>query len=131
MRYLSEHEVIQINTLLIRRDAYKEMIGVKEANLLNSAVQRPQQSAFGQDAYPTIYEKAAALFQSLAQNHPFYNANKRTAFVSMAVFLALNGIKFNAPDHEVIHFTIRLSDRENGLEIRDVSRWIKCYAQKK
>ncbi|WP_426334874.1 Fic family protein [Paenibacillus silvae] len=50
-----------------------EQIGVKDSNLLESAVPRPQSSAFGDDAYPTVYEKAAAIFQSVGQNRPFQN----------------------------------------------------------
>ncbi|WP_081804155.1 Fic family protein [Geobacillus thermocatenulatus] len=48
----------------------------KFPKLLNSAVNRPKQSAFGQDADPTLWLKAAALYASLCQNHPFHNANK-------------------------------------------------------
>lgn len=58
--------------------------------LLESAVNRPFQSAFGEDAYPTIQEKAAALFHSLVCNHCFYNGNKRTAVVAVDLFLLAN-----------------------------------------
>lgn len=59
---------------------------IKDVNLLDSAVNRPKQSAFGEDVYITICEKASALFHSLALNHAFHNANKRTAFTSMVQF---------------------------------------------
>ncbi len=64
---------------------------VGDYGLLESAVARPQATVFGEDAYPTIHEKAAALLQSLAANHPLPDGNKRTAFVAMALFYGLNG----------------------------------------
>lgn len=83
IRYLSVQEVITINVAMIQRYSPGEQIGVKEPRLLESAVHRPQSSVFGEDAYPTSFEKAAALFESLGQNHPFHNANKRTAFTAL------------------------------------------------
>lgn len=64
---------------------------VGDYGLLESAVARPQATVFGEDAYPTIHEKAAALLQSLAANHPLLDGNKRTAFVAAALFYGLNG----------------------------------------
>jgi death-on-curing family protein len=66
-------------------------LGVKNRGLLESAVGRPFQSAFGQDLYPTVIDKAAALFHSLVANHPFHDGNKRTAVVSLQHFLLANG----------------------------------------
>lgn len=67
IRYLNIQEVIAINVAMIKRYSPGEQISVKDSNLLESAVLRPQSSAFGDEAYPTVYEKAAAIFQSLGQ----------------------------------------------------------------
>ena len=64
---------------------------VGDYGLLESAVARPQATVFGEDAYPTIHGKAAALLQSLAANHPLLDGNERTAFVATALFYGLNG----------------------------------------
>jgi len=64
--------------------------GCRDINLLESAVGRPFQSAFGEDAYPTILEKAIALFHSLNSNHPFHDGNKRTAIIALDDFLVAN-----------------------------------------
>jgi death-on-curing protein len=87
MRYVTVEEVMAINFLIIEKYSLGEMRSVKERTLLESAVYRHQQSAFGQDVYPTIFEKTATLFESLAKNHCFHNANKRTAFVAFVQFL--------------------------------------------
>ncbi|GIO38352.1 death-on-curing family protein [Paenibacillus antibioticophila] len=106
IRYLSVQEVIAINVAMIQRYSPGEHIGVKEPGLLESAVHRPQSSAFSEDAYPTIFEKAAALFESLGQNHPFHNANKRTAFTSLVVFLRFNGLHFKMDTKKAEDFTV-------------------------
>jgi death-on-curing protein len=68
--------------------------GVRSVHLLHSAIGQVEQSVFGEDAYPTIPEKAAAYAFFLARNHPFVDGNKRTAAVAMLVFLELNGFDF-------------------------------------
>ncbi|MFI2856253.1 type II toxin-antitoxin system death-on-curing family toxin [Paenibacillus sp. JSM ZJ436] len=105
-RYLSVQEVIAINVAMIQRYSIGEHIGVKEPGLLESAVHRPQSSVFGEDAYPTIFEKAAALFESLGQNHPFHNANKRTAFTALVVFLRYDGLHFKMDTKKAEDFTV-------------------------
>ena len=87
---LTERDVIDLNKKLIETFSPKEIQGVKEFNSLDSALNRPFQTMFGMSLYPDIFEKAVALFESLAKNHPFHNGNKRTAFCAMTYFLYLN-----------------------------------------
>lgn len=105
-RYLTEKEVILINTAVIQKYTPLERIGVKDEHLLLSALGRPQQSVLGEDAYPTIFRKAAALYASLAQNHAFFSANKRTGLFAMIQFLWLNGYQYKAPQHVAEDYTV-------------------------
>lgn len=105
-RYLSVQEVIAINVSMIQRYSPGEQIGVMEPRFLESAVLSPQTSAFGKEAYQTVFEKAAALFESLGQNHPFYNANKRTAFTALVIFLRYNGLYFRMNPKKAEDFTV-------------------------
>jgi death-on-curing protein len=66
---------------------------VRDLGLLESALVRPQASAFGQDAYPTIHKKAAALLHSLARNHALVDGNKRLALAATIAFYAMNGMR--------------------------------------
>ncbi|WP_427182361.1 type II toxin-antitoxin system death-on-curing family toxin [Paenibacillus sp. TC-CSREp1] len=116
VRYLSIQEVIAINVAMIKRYSPGEQIGVKDSNLLESAVLRPQSSAFGDEAYPTVYEKAAAIFQSLGQNHPFQNANKRTAFTAMVIFLRYNDILFKMEQTLAEDFTVDMVNHKYSFE---------------
>jgi death on curing protein len=104
--YLTTNQVIAINTVQIHLYSPLEPVGVKDPGLLDSAINRPMQSAFGNDAYPTIYEKAAALFESIAKNHAFQNANKRTALASLIVFLKINHYKWTMGIEEEQDFTV-------------------------
>lgn len=120
-RFLTVQEVIAINVAMIQRYSPGEQIGVKEPGLLESAVHRPQTSVFGKDAYPTIFEKAAALFESLGQNHPFHNANKRTAFTALVIFLRYNGLHFKMNTKKAEDFTVDMVNHQfNFQEIASI-----------
>lgn len=116
LRYLSVQEVIAINVAMIQRYSPGEQIGVKEPGLLESAVHRPQSSAFGEEAYPTVFEKAAALFESLGQNHPFHNANKRTAFTALVIFLRYQGFHFKMDTKKAEDFTVDMVNHPFDLQ---------------
>ncbi|ALS77879.1 phage killer protein [Planococcus kocurii] len=100
--FLTAEMAILINHKVILEHSADEQTGVKDHTLLDSALKRPQQSLFGEDASPSIYGKAAALLESLAQNHAFHNANKRTALMCTAVFFRYNGyhMRFSSPQVE-------------------------------
>lgn len=120
-RFLTVQEVLAINVAMIQRYSPGEQIGVKEPGLLESAVHRPQTSVFGKDAYPTIFEKAAALFESLGQNHPFHNANKRTAFTALVIFLRYNGLHFKMNTKKAEDFTVDMVNHQfNFQEIASI-----------
>jgi death-on-curing protein len=106
IRYLTVQEVIAINVAVIQRYSLGEHIGVKSNDMLESAVFRPQSSALGDDAYMNIFDKAAALFESLGQNHPFQNANKRTALTALSIFMLYNGYRFTMDNKAAENFTV-------------------------
>ncbi|MFD2658509.1 type II toxin-antitoxin system death-on-curing family toxin [Gracilibacillus thailandensis] len=123
VRYLTEKEVIFINSIVIQKYTPGEQQGVKDVGLLQSALHRPKQTVFGQDAYPTIFDKAAALFASLTQNHSFHNANKRTGFSAMKQFLWLNGYNLIANQREAVEFTVMVVKEKP--EISEIAEWIE------
>lgn len=113
MRYLTYVEVTAINQYVIERFSPGEPVGINSSSLLDSAVNRPKQSAFGTDAYLSVFEKAGALFESIAQNHAFHNGNKRTAFLSLTQFLYYNGYRFEmASQKEQADFTVDVVNKK-------------------
>jgi death on curing protein len=129
IRFLSVLEVIAINVAVIQKYSPGEQIGVKSQSLLESAVFRPQTSVFGEDAYPTIFEKAAALFESIGQNHAFHNANKRTAFTALVVFLNYNGFSFKMDQKRAEDLTVDMVEHKFGLE--EIAGIIKLHSHQK
>lgn len=116
IRYLTVQEVMAINVATIKKYSLGEQIGIKSQPLLESAVHRPRQSVFGEDAYLTIFEKAAALFESIGQNHPFQNANKRTAFTAMVMFLRYNGYLFKMDQKQAEDFTVNMVEHAYSFD---------------
>lgn len=92
-RYLSVDDVMAIARIAVRREPT-----VRDLGLLDSACHRPGSTVFGDDAYPSLTLKAAALLHSLTANHPFVDGNKRTAWLATVVFLRDNGAIVLAPD---------------------------------
>lgn len=116
VKYLTATEVILLNELAIKKITPSEPVGVKDLGLLESAVDRPKSSAFGDDAYPTIFEKAAALFESIGKNHAFLNANKRTAFIALNLFLGYNGYKLEMEKKFAEDFTVDMVNKVYSFE---------------
>ena len=89
---------------------------IRDLGLLGSAAARPAASAFGQDAYPDVWLKAAALLQSLVKNHPLVDGNKRLGWLSTAVFLDLNGMDVTrASNDEVYGFVMTVAGGQQSV----------------
>ena len=76
---------------------------IRDIGLLGSAAARPQTTAFGQDAYPDVITKAAALLQSIVNNHALVDGNKRLGWLAAAVFLELNGINASRASNDNVY----------------------------
>ena len=100
MRYLTVEEVAAINISFVGDGM------LLDAGLLASAVGRPEQTVFGEEAYGSLFEKVAALFESLARNHAFLDGNKRTAVVAAIHMLNWNGYDLLASQDDVINLAI-------------------------
>ncbi|MFZ5586875.1 MAG: type II toxin-antitoxin system death-on-curing family toxin [Thermodesulfobacteriota bacterium] len=110
--------------------------GVKDVNLLASAVARPFQSVGGEEAYGDVFAKAAALFHSLIHNHPFHNGNKRTALIAAGVYLDDNGFWLDGcSDEELFEFTRKVAaheiTEEKRLELDYIAEWFRANSRKR
>jgi death-on-curing protein len=123
MRYLSLQEVISLHSLLITQSGGSS--GLRDRGALESAVAQPEASFGGQDLYPDLASKAAALAHSLIQNHPFVDGNKRIGQGAMEVFLLLNGHEIDASVDEQEKIII---DVASGKVTRvELSEWISDH----
>lgn len=105
-----------MHEVLIRR--FGGSPGVRDHGALEAAIYRPQSGY-----YSDVIEQAAALFESLAINHPFVDGNKRIAFAAMDVFLRMNGYKLNTSSKEAYAAIIGMFDRQQ-LNIANLTAWI-------
>jgi len=101
--------------------------GVRDDNLLESALARPQQLYAYGDPLPDLADLAASLAYGLARNHPFVDGNKRTAYVVCRTFLALNGAELSAAVEEK-YLTI-LALAEGKLKVEDFAAWLRPRIQ--
>lgn len=114
-------DILELHRLSI--ELYGGAVGVRDLGLLESAIARPFQTFGGDDLYPTVFEKAAALGESLIINHPFVDGNKRTGFLAMASFMQEEGYIFNASQEEAYVFTIDISTGSKTFE--EIADWLK------
>ncbi|OGL64240.1 MAG: hypothetical protein A3J27_02610 [Candidatus Tectomicrobia bacterium RIFCSPLOWO2_12_FULL_69_37] len=102
--------------------------GVRDQGLLESAIQRPRQLYhYGEN--PTLFDMAASLCMGLVKNHPFVDGNKRTAFLSAAAFLDLNGWDF-APVPGTPTTIIRAA-AAGGADEALLARWFKDFSKRR
>jgi death on curing protein len=83
---------------------------VRDFGLLDSAAHRPAATAFGDDAYPGLDNKAAVLLESIARNHPLVDGNKRLAWVSVVVFFGINGVALRAPEDPAYELIVAVAE---------------------
>jgi death on curing protein len=117
---IDSHEVIKIHNLLI--DEFGGSRGVRDYNLLDSAINRPFQTFDNKDLYSTPIDKSAAIFQSLIINHPFIDGNKRIAYVLMRLILLQYNLDLRAAQDEKYDFVIKAASGE--MDIDSIKDWI-------
>jgi death-on-curing protein len=120
-RYLSADEVVEINAEMVSK--FGGIHGLRDRGALQSAVARPQSGY-----YSDVIEEAAALFESLSQNHAFLDGNKRTAITATAVFLMLNGYKLHFSDLETYQWLVGLYE---AGQVRKpvIESWLREHAK--
>lgn len=101
---------------------------VRDMGLLESAILRPRTTVMGEDSYPDLATKAAAMLQSLARNHPLVDGNKRLAWLATWVFLAKNGIEL-APPHDDAPYELMISVATGELEeVDEIADRLRAFA---
>ncbi|MFM6841059.1 MAG: type II toxin-antitoxin system death-on-curing family toxin [Candidatus Planktophila sp.] len=119
--YLDFHDIVEIAAALIPD------MQIRDEGLIKSAAERPRTTVFGDDAYETFDEKAAALMHSLARNHPLIDGNKRIAWSATRAFCLLNGreisLKVDAAEKLVLEIArgeVDVKEIAKRLKIKDI-----------
>lgn len=119
--YLTVAEVLAIHDDQIAQ--FGGSPGVRDMGQIEAALFRPQTGY-----YADIVAEAAALWESLSQNHPFVDGNKRTAFAAMFTFLAVNEVTLVADEDAVMAFLVPLYDR-NALSFDELEKWLRSHTR--
>lgn len=109
---MTEVNFLSLPELLFTAERTLGVIEIRDVGLLESALARPQATAFGSDAYPTFIEKAAALLHSLAKNHALVDGNKRLALTGLVAFLGVNGSRLTIDNDRAYRLIIAVADGE-------------------
>ena len=121
VRYLTVADVIAIHDMQIERFGGAD--GLRDPGALESALFRPQSGY-----YKDLIQEASALWESLSQNRPFVDGNKRTAFVSTFLFLSINNLEVTASGKEVLDFvTDCYENARANYEIFDI--WLRSHTK--
>ena len=120
MKKLSKKQILMFHTQLILQTGGSE--GVRDYNLLDSALETPFQSFGGNELYPTIQAKAARLGYGLIKNHCMIDGNKRIGTHAMLVFLALNGIELKYTQKELYETILHVA--AGKIEYEDLLQWV-------
>ena len=125
MYYLTAEQVLFIHARLIAETGGEG--GVLHLGMLQSAVARPQASFDGQDLYPGLFSKAAALLESLIGNHAFVDGNKRAAITSAGLFLRINGHRLTASNQELEDFTLQCA--QGLVMLEQIALWLEDHSE--
>lgn len=120
MKRLSKEQILMLHSQLI--EEYGGSDGVRDYNLLDSALENPFQSFGGEELYPTLQAKAARWGYGLIKNHCMIDGNKRIGTHAMLVFLAINGIELDYTQKELYETILAIAD--GSLEYEDLLKWI-------
>jgi len=101
---------------------------IRDIGLLGAAVSRPQTSAFGEDAYPDLWTKAAALLHSIVKNHPLVDGNRRLGWLATAVFLHLNNVPAEQADNDAVHDLV-LAVAGDDQEIEAIAQALQAVVE--
>lgn len=117
VRYLSAADIYVINEKIVGHRP-----SVRDRRLLQSAAERPSIRIFGEEQFPTIIDKAAAILHSLAYHHLFSDGNKRTAREAVVMFLEANGYQPAWHPDDAADFILEIAQGKHEVEV--VSEWL-------
>lgn len=126
LKFLNLAEVIEIHQDQITR--YGGDSGIRNMELLKSALGMPLATYGGEFLHTDIYEITAAYLYHIVMNHPFVDGNKRTGAVSSIVFLIMNGYEFTAPEDELANTILELA--EGKLDKADITIFLRRWTTK-
>ena len=122
MFIITYDDILNIHNKMIEK--YGGDYGIRDEGTLQMLCEQPYQNCFGQELFPTLYDKAAKFLEGFARHQVFYDGNKRTAFLSMATFLACNDIELTLNNDEAYNYTMEIANNKD-ITLESISDFIK------
>jgi death on curing protein len=126
VKYVSAQDILVLHAKVVEQTGGRQ--GIRDVHLLVSLAERPKASFDGKEMFPSVFEKAGTYLESLTTYHVFIDGNKRTAIITSARFLLLNGYKLAATNREIEDFVVRVASEK--VELRQIARWFKAHSKK-
>jgi len=118
---LEVSDVLIIHKRLIHE--FGGTLGLRDREILESAISRPYQTFDSKDLYPTVEEKASAIIESIVTNHPFIDGNKRTGYTLFRLLLLIEGKDIDSSQQEKYEFVISIAERK--LDYDAILKWTR------
>ena len=126
MIVLTLEQLLEFHALVISQTGGLD--GLRDLGRLESVMATQTQNVFGEELYPSLPEKSAAIIRGIIADHPFVDGNKRTAMLAGLTFLELNGFKFKAKKGELENFAVKIAVKK--LDVTEIAAWLKEHITK-
>jgi len=117
---LSLEHLLEIHALVLSETGGGE--GLRDLGRLESAVAAQSQNVFGEELYPGMTDKAAAIIRGIIADHPFVDGNKRTAMLAGLILLELNDLDFQASSGEIENYAVEIATEH--VDVKEISNWL-------
>ena len=120
---LTLEQILEIHALVVSLTGGS--MGLIDLGRLESAIATQTQNVFGEELYPRVLDKAAAIIRAIVADHPFVDGNKRTAMLTGLTLLEINGLKFSAKLGEIEDFAVKIAVEH--LDIPEIGNWLERH----
>ena len=121
MNILSLEQLLEIHILVLQETGGGQ--GLRDLGRLEAAIATQTQNVFGEELYPSVIDKAAAVIRGIVADYPFVDGNKRAAMLAGLTFLEINSVEFTAKYGEIEDFAVKVAT--NNLDIPQITDWLK------
>lgn len=121
MNVLSLEQLLEIHASVV--EATGGSTGLRDLGRLEAAIASQTQNVFGEELYPNLIDKAAAIIRGIIADHPFVDGNKRTAMLAGLTFLEINSVQFVAKSGEIENFAVKVAT--DKLDIPSIIAWLR------
>jgi death-on-curing protein len=123
MKTISLEQLLQMHALIVNETGGST--GLRDLGRLEAAIATQSQNVFGEELYPTLIDKAAAIIRGIIADHPFVDGNKRTAILTGLTLLEINDLRFRAQSGEIEDFAVLIAT--DKLDVPAITAWLRSH----